>query len=326
MFITRREENDVSLSYKDHKFLVIMETGINKNEQGNWEKPLPFYSKDPCLPNNRSQAVNCLNSLVHTLKRKPQMAKDYTKFMQKIIKKGHASPVQLGEVTRPVQSGRVWYLPHFGVYHPKKPAQIRVVFNSSAQYEGVMLNRELLSGSDLKNSLLGVLFRFRMETTAVMCDMEQMFHSFHIDPEHRDFLHFLWYEDKTPSERIVEYQMNVHLFGNGPSPAVATFGLRKTTTNCEEEFGENAAEFVHRNFYVDNGLASRPTAKEAIALVTTTEAILATANLKLHKVVSNSVEVMEAFPAVNRGKEIRDLHLRHDSFPAQHSLGVYWNP
>ena len=158
-----------------------------------------------------------------------------------------------------------------------------------------------------------------------MCDIEQMFHSFHVNPEHRDFLRFLWYEDNTPGKRIIEYRMNVHLFGNGPSPAVATFGLRKTAVDGEEEFGENVAEFVHRNFYVDDGLASRPTTKEAIDLVTAAQAMLATANLKLHKVVSNSVEVMEAFPAEDRGKEVRDLDLRHDSLPAQRSLGVYWN-
>lgn len=90
--------------------------------------------------------------------------------MEKIITKGHASPVPIREVTRPLQSSRVWHLPHFRVYHLKKPTQIRVVFDSSATYEGVSLNGELLSGPDLMNSLLGVLFRFRMETTAVMCD------------------------------------------------------------------------------------------------------------------------------------------------------------
>ena len=158
-----------------------------------------------------------------------------------------------------------------------------------------------------------------------MCDVEQMFHSFHVDPEHRDFLRFLWYEDNTPGKRMMEYRINVHLFGNGPSPAVATFGLRKTAADGEEEFGGNAAEFVHGNFYVDDGLESRRTTKEAIDLVTATQAMLATANLKLHKVVSNSFEVMEAFPAEDRGKGVRDLDLRHDSLPAQRSLGVYWN-
>ncbi|PFX32634.1 hypothetical protein AWC38_SpisGene2588 [Stylophora pistillata] len=134
------------------------------------------------------------------------------------------------------------------------------------------------------NSLLGVLLHFRRETTAVMCDIEQMFHSFHVDPDHRDFLHFLWYEDNTPSKKTMEYGLHVHLFGNGPSPAVATFGLRKTAADGEEKFGENAAKFVHRNFYVDDGLASQPTTKEVIDLVTATQPMLATAKLKLHKV------------------------------------------
>ena len=184
------------------------------------------------------------------------------------------------------------------------------------------MNGELLSGPDLMNSLLGVLFPFKMETTAVMCDIEQMFHSSHVDPEHRDFLRFLWYEDNTPGKRIVEYRMNVHLFGNGPSPAVATFGLRKTAMDGEEEFGENAAEFVRCNCYVDDGLTSRPTAKEAIDLVIATQAMLATANLKLHKVVSNSKLWRHSQPKIG---EMRDLELRHDSLPAQRSLAVYWN-
>lgn len=118
----------------------------------------------------RTIEVKRLNGLIRTLKRKPQMAKDYMECMEKIITKGHASPVPIGEVTRPLQSGLVWHLPHFRVYHLKKPTQIRVVFDSSAKYEGVSLNGELLPGPDLMNSLLGVLFRFRMETTAVMCD------------------------------------------------------------------------------------------------------------------------------------------------------------
>ena len=204
------------------------------------------------------------------------MAKDYMEFMGKIIE-GHASPVPIGELTRS-QSGRVWYLPHFGGYHPKSEWSL----TTSAEYEGVSLNRELLSGPDLMNSLLGVLFRFRRETTAVTCDIEQLFHSLYVSPEHRDFLRFLWNEDNTLGNRIIEYRMNVHLFGNGPSPAVATSGLWTTARDGEEEFGENTAEFAHRNFYTYDGLASKPTTQEAIDLVTATQAILSTANLKLH--------------------------------------------
>ena len=118
--------------------------------------PLPIRRKDPHLPNNRRQAVNRLNGHIRTLRRKPQMAKDYVEFMGKIIEKGHPSLVPIEEITKP-QSGWVWYLPHFGVYHPKKPTQIRVVFDSSAEYEGVSLNGEILSGPDLMNSLLMII-------------------------------------------------------------------------------------------------------------------------------------------------------------------------
>lgn len=53
--------------------------------------------------------------------------------------------------------------------------------------------------------------------------------------------------------------------------------------------------------------------------------MLATANLRLHRVVSNPVEVTEPFPNEDRGKDVRKLDLRHDSLPPQRSLGVHWN-
>ena len=73
--------------------------------------------------------------------------------------------------------------------HPR-PDQIRVVFDSSAECQGKPLNQVLFTGPDLMNSLIGVLTRFRREHVAAMCDVEQMFHSFHVTPEHRDFLRF----------------------------------------------------------------------------------------------------------------------------------------
>jgi len=48
---------------------------------------------------------------------------------------------------------KVCYLPHHGVYHPKNPNKIRVVFDASASYEGMSLNDHLLQGPDLTNSL-----------------------------------------------------------------------------------------------------------------------------------------------------------------------------
>ncbi len=327
IYRTTPEDEEVGMSWEDRRFIKIMEEGIRKNSSGNWEMPLPFRSRNVMMPNNREQAANRLQSLLRSFKRRPQMEKDYFEFLGKVIARGHAElvPDVVAEKDGDVSTSNLWYLPHFGIYHPKKPDQIRVVFDSSCEYEGMSLNKVLLPGPDLMNSLLGVLMRFRQENVGAMCDVEQMFHSFHVDPSHRDFLRFLWYRDNDPTQEIAEYRMTVHLFGNSPSPAVATFGMRRTAHDGEEAYGAEAKRFICKDFYVDDGLTSQPTDEEAVNLVKAAQAALATANLRLHKVASNSTAVMEAFPAEDRAKDFRDLDLRQDTLPAQRTLGVQWN-
>ena len=69
--------------------------------------------------------------------------------------------------------------------------------------------------------------------------------------------------------------MNVHLFGNGPSPAVATYSLRRTAIDDEVEYGEEAKQFICRNFYVDDGLTSLSSTQVATDLVKSAQATLA---------------------------------------------------
>ena len=84
----------------------------------------------------------------------------------------------------------VWYIPHHGVYHPKKHNKIRVVFDCSAQYQGQSINSRLLQGLNLTNNLTGVPCRFRREPIALMCDIEAMFYQIRVPPEDRDLLRF----------------------------------------------------------------------------------------------------------------------------------------
>ena len=109
-----------------------------------------------------------------------------------------------------------------------------------------------------------------------------------------------------------------------PAPQSQQYGLRRTVEDSEE-CEPGVREFVKRNFYVDDGFVSRSTATETIKLVRDTQTVLATVNLRLHKVVSNSVAVMEAFPTEDLAKDIRSLDLRHEELPAQRSLGVFWD-
>ncbi len=135
--------------------MELMDKDMFIDSSNSWVAPLPFRIPRQRLPNNREQSMKRLLSLRQTLKRKPQMQEHFVTFMQRIFDAGHAEPAP------PLNKNEeVCYLPIFGVYHPRKPGQIRVVFDSSAQYKGLSLNQVLLSGPDLSNSLLGVLLRF----------------------------------------------------------------------------------------------------------------------------------------------------------------------
>ncbi|XP_071956865.1 uncharacterized protein [Antedon mediterranea] len=320
VFQQKEDDEQYGMSREDVEFVQLMGKEMKRGEQGNWIAPLPFREERKRLPNNKQQAMNRMQSLIRTLDKKPEMKAHYLAFLEKVFSKQHAELVEDDS-----HDEECWYLPHFGVYHPQKPGKIRVVFDSSAQFQDTSLNNVLMSGPDLVNGLLGVLIRFRQDPVAFVADIEQMFYSFQVVEEHRDFLRFLWFEDNDPSKVLRTYRMKVHIFGNKPSPAVATLGLRKTAQEGESEFGADAREFVEKNFYVDDGLKSLATSDEAIDLLKRTQAMLATANLRLHKIVSNDAKVIAAFSPQDVASNMCNLDLGSDAPLTQRSLGVLWD-
>ena len=134
-------ENGVALSREDRQFLKIVEEGIRHRDDMHYEIPLPFRESNVQLPNNRSQAVQRLHDLKKRFQGDTQYHAEYVRFMSEIIEKGYARKISAEEL--PPKEGKVWDLPHHGVYHPKKPNSIRVVFDCSACYQGESLNDHL---------------------------------------------------------------------------------------------------------------------------------------------------------------------------------------
>ncbi|KAI4899545.1 hypothetical protein NFI96_016157, partial [Prochilodus magdalenae] len=202
VFKSSKDDNKTALSIDDRAFLTIMEREVYQDTDHSWVAPLPFRSPRQSLPSNRELAVKRLGSLKKSLEKKQETKKHYTEFMQKMLDNDQA------EHAPPLEPGKEhWYLPTFGVYYPMNPGKIRVVFDSSAECDGICLNYALNSGPDLNNTLLGVLLRFRKEPVAVTSDVQQMFYCFVVRKDRRDYLRFLWYEDNDFAKNIVEYRM-----------------------------------------------------------------------------------------------------------------------
>ena len=99
----------------------------------------------------------------------------YTEILEGYICKGHARKVES------INSNVQFFLPHHVVFHPQKPNKYRVVFDCTAKFHGRSFNDELLSGPDLMNNLVGVLFRFCVGKVAFACDIESVSLDSHVD-------------------------------------------------------------------------------------------------------------------------------------------------
>nr|XP_046230542.1 uncharacterized protein LOC124051127 [Scatophagus argus] len=309
---------DKTISQEDIQFLHILNDKVKHNEEGHLEMPLPFRVR-PQLPNNKQLATVRLNHLKRKIEKSPKYKEDYIKFMDNVFGDGDAE-----ETSAAPRGGNTWYIPHHGVYHPRKPEKIRVVIDCSAKFEGTSLNDHLLTGPDLTNTLTGVLCRFRQHKIAINCDVEKMFHRFHVSPEDRDFMRFLWWDNGNTESEPKEFHMRVHIFGAASSPGCANYGMKHLASKYEKDY-PLAASFICKNFYVDDGLVSVNSVERANQLVSEAREVCSKGQLRLHKFVSNNREVLDAIPESERANAVKDVDLNYSELPMQSVLGVKWN-
>ena len=220
------------------------------------------------------------------------------------------------------EEGKLWYLTHHGVYHPKKPDKIRVVLNCSLQFQGRSLNDELMQGPDLTNHLIGVLMRFRKGDVPFMADIESMFYQVRVPKEHRSFLRFFWWEENL--DNMQEFQMCVHLFGGRSSPSCANFALKKTASDFGEKYGEMARKAVERDFYVDDLLKSVDHSDEAVKLIEKVRSMCEEGGFKLTKFVSNDLKVLNSIPESCKAPDMKLIDMSDKVSVIERALGVTW--
>ncbi|XP_028317687.1 uncharacterized protein LOC114472566 [Gouania willdenowi] len=310
----------LEMSSDDKRFMESVSQSA-KLVDGHYCIGLPLKNKDIIFPNNRTVAVQRTESLKRKMLKNLEFRNDYTKFMNDTLEKGYAEEIPLPEIQK--DCGRIWYVPHHGVYHPTKH-KLRVVFDCAATYQGISLNTELLQGPDLTSSLIGVLTRFRQEPIAFMSDIEGMFHQVKVPAKHTNLLRFLWWPQGDLHKELKEYRMVVHLFGATSSPSCATYALQKCAQEKQAEFCSEAVNTILKNFYVDDCLKSVSSEKEAVMLIQKLIALCATGGFKLTKWISNSREVLASIHEDDRAKDVKELDLEKDRLPIERALGVQW--
>ncbi|KAL7824645.1 hypothetical protein SRHO_G00344950 [Serrasalmus rhombeus] len=288
------EKREMSLD--DKKFMKILTEQVTY-ENSHYYLPLPFRNDNVMMPNNREVAIRRAASLAKRLKGDKSFQAEYKQFMDKMLEQDYAEEIPLDQLH--IVEGKIWYVPHHGVYHRRKGI-LRVVFDCTSSFQNTSLNKELLQGPDLTNNLLGVLMRFRQGHIALMADIQAMFHQVRVHRKHVDFLRFLWWPDGDFEKQPEDYRMKVHLFGAISSPSCANFALQKTAQDNQHNYDKEVIETIQNNFYVDDCLKTADAEMHAIKLHKGLSDLCSTGGFKLTKWVSNSKKVLEVIPENER--------------------------
>ena len=127
------------------------------------------------------------------------------------------------------------------------------MFDASCASDGPSLNDCLYSAPNLLSKIFDILLRFRFNFIVILADIKQAFPNVEISKEHRDFLHFLWYENVNSESdaKLIVYRFLRVVFGVTSS----RFPLYGTTRHhlCKHlSYDQQFVERLLKDLYVDD--------------------------------------------------------------------------
>lgn len=122
-------DEQLEMSREDAKFMNVMDN-TTRLIGGHYCIDIPFREENPLMPNNRHIAEQRLQSLKRKFVKNSQFKEQYITFLNDMSSQGYTELVPPDQVKQ--SDGNVWYIPHHGVYHPRK-GKLRVVLLSSMQ-------------------------------------------------------------------------------------------------------------------------------------------------------------------------------------------------
>ncbi|XP_011408081.1 PREDICTED: uncharacterized protein LOC105315219 [Amphimedon queenslandica] len=139
---------------------------------GRYEVPLPWKVSQLELPDNYRLCYNRLMSLLHRLRRNPDIIREYDAVIKDQIDKGIVEIVSNPEQS---ETDNTHYLPHHAVLRQdKETTKLRIVYDASAKEDGFSLNDCLYTGPKFDQNILDILLRFRLYHTALIADVEKI--------------------------------------------------------------------------------------------------------------------------------------------------------
>ena len=116
--------------------------------------------------------------------------------------------------------------------------------------------------------------------------------------------------------------MCTHIWGSFVAK-LSNITLKHTANENRHHFGDDAANTILHNFYVDDLLKSLENEEQAISLLSRVQSLCAEGGFNLTKVLSSSPLLIESVPQDKRAPSVKSFELGK-VLPVERALGVRW--
>ena len=263
---------------REERELHVIEKGLSFHGTY-WKVTYPWKKSPSLLPDNYVYALKALISLENRLNRDKEWGRKYSEQIMDMVDRKVARKLTYKEISE--YKGPVHYIAHHAVVKPEsKSTPIRIVFNSSANFHGHILNDYWLKGPNaFMNNSLGVSLRFREDYVGIVGDIKKMYNSVRISLLDQHCHRFLWREMETSLKPSI-YAITAVNIGDRPSGTIATVALRKTAELKAQEYPQET-DIIINSSYVDDIVDSVESYADALRITKNIDSILECGNFHI---------------------------------------------
>ncbi|XP_030750174.1 uncharacterized protein LOC115877962 [Sitophilus oryzae] len=290
---------------------------FQRTQEGNFVVSIPFKESIKKLGDSRERALQYFYSQEVRLEKKPELKREYIKFMNEYLSMGHMIEVKEGEFDNTVS----YFLPHHAVVRDDSvTTKVRVVFNASMKTKsGLSLNDIQYCGPTLQDELLAIILRFRKYEYVMTADVSKMYRMILVNENDRSLQQIFWRPDA--SEEVKIYKLNTVTYGTASAPYLAVRCLWQLAKENSTNYPE-ASDSILKSFYMDDYIEGANSEMELLKLQCEVSNILAGAGFELRKWLCNKKDLCEKF-RIN--EEIDSKIMTFGENESSKTLGVVWN-
>ena len=267
-----------SFTLKEERELHQIEEGLSFDSD-HWIATYPWKKDPTLLPNNYFYAKKMLINTENRIRRDKSWETTYSDQIMDMVDRKVARKLSKEELDS--YDGPFHYIAHHAVVKPEsKSTPVRIVFNSSANFQGHTLNDYWAKGPDsYLNNLLGIILRFREDYIGYVGDIRKMYNSVSINLLDQHCHRFLWRDMETSRDPDI-YVMTAVSLGDRPAGTMATCALHKSADMEKKDFPREA-EIIKKSSYMDDVIDSTSDKTDAHLLTSNIDKILKKCNFHI---------------------------------------------